>query len=129
MRQFSKFFLFACLMSALVSAGCAKDTSQTKTAPKSTKSSQAVSGKSPQQPNKQSVTQADEKRSSPLSRAEVRTYQNYLKTLGYYNGGIDGLAGPRTRKAVSEFQKDSNLKVTGELDRPTTKELTIMLGT
>ena len=32
--------------------------------------------------------------------------QEYLKALGYYNGAIDGIEGPKTKKAYKDLQKD-----------------------
>lgn len=42
--------------------------------------------------------------------------QTELKKLGYYDGDLDGLAGPKTAAAVIKFQEDKNLPVTGKLD-------------
>lgn len=36
-----------------------------------------------------------------------------LKNAGYYAGGIDGKFGPKTKKAVEEFQTTNNLSVDG----------------
>lgn len=45
--------------------------------------------------------------------AEVKEYQQQLKTLGYYAGDIDGRAGPLTIGAVTNFQRDHGLVVDG----------------
>lgn len=37
--------------------------------------------------------------------------QTALKNAGYYAGDIDGKIGPKTKKAIEEFQKANNLKV------------------
>lgn len=34
----------------------------------------------------------------------IRSIQTNLKKLGFYGGSIDGITGPMTRKAISEFQ-------------------------
>jgi type VI secretion system secreted protein VgrG len=49
--------------------------------------------------------------------------QARLTNLGLDCGPIDGILGPKTRKALRRFQKLRDLKQTGELDGPTIKEL------
>lgn len=46
----------------------------------------------------------------------VLAVQAALTELKYYNGPIDGLMGPQTRKAVTDFQKASHLDVSGNID-------------
>lgn len=36
----------------------------------------------------------------------VKKRQEYLKTLGYYKGAIDGKVGPQTKKAYKDLQED-----------------------
>jgi S1-C subfamily serine protease len=48
------------------------------------------------------------------SRKTVRRIQGNLARLGYDSGPADGVAGHRTRAAISSFQKDYDLPVTGE---------------
>jgi peptidoglycan hydrolase-like protein with peptidoglycan-binding domain len=45
--------------------------------------------------------------------------QEKLKSLGLYDGEVDGLAGPVTAAAVVAFQKSKGLTETGKLDNPT----------
>ena len=45
----------------------------------------------------------------------VKKLQASLFLNGYYTGAIDGIVGPQTRAAVSKFQKDSNLPITGTI--------------
>ena len=40
-----------------------------------------------------------------------------------YDGAVDGLMGPGTAAAVSEFQSQSGLEPTGQLDLKTMKEI------
>lgn len=54
--------------------------------------------------------------------------QYRLRNLGYYQGNVDGVAGPQTRDAVARFQNDRqhagvNLPMTGEADAATQQEL------
>jgi peptidoglycan hydrolase-like protein with peptidoglycan-binding domain len=52
-------------------------------------------------------------------RATVRDAQRRLANLGYHMGPVDGVLGPSTRAALSDFQRDRNLPVTGRIDRDT----------
>src|SRR5262245_65345061 len=49
----------------------------------------------------------------------VRDAQQQLQQRGYYDGPLDGLMTPRTRRAVWNFQKDQDLHLTARLDAPT----------
>ncbi|MEQ8859721.1 MAG: CsgG/HfaB family protein [Pseudomonadales bacterium] len=49
--------------------------------------------------------------------------QRTLTELGIYNGAADGLMGPQTRAAISEFQTQVGLPATGELDLQTVQQL------
>ena len=42
-----------------------------------------------------------------------------LKNAGYYQGTVDGKVGAKTKKAISEFQKDNGLKADGLVGRQT----------
>ena len=41
--------------------------------------------------------------------------QSALKELGLYSGEVDGLSGPKTRQAISNYQKTIGIAVTGEV--------------
>jgi hypothetical protein len=49
--------------------------------------------------------------------------QARLANLGFNCGAIDGVIGPRTRKALGQFQQKYDLDVTGEADDTTINEL------
>lgn len=53
----------------------------------------------------------------------VREVQLVLEEKGYYTGPIDGIAGPKTRSCVRDFQHDQELPVTGKVDEKTAKRL------
>lgn len=55
----------------------------------------------------------------PLPNLDVRSAQLLLSYGGYNPGTVDGWFGPSTQKAVIQFQKDSNLPVSGKLDDAT----------
>lgn len=44
----------------------------------------------------------------------VADAQRELQQLGFYDGAIDGLLGPRTDQAVRDFEQSQGLKITGE---------------
>lgn len=41
--------------------------------------------------------------------------QTALKNAGFYTGEVDGRIGPRSKKAIEEFQKANNLKADGKV--------------
>jgi peptidoglycan hydrolase-like protein with peptidoglycan-binding domain len=54
---------------------------------------------------------------------DVRQAQQALMDKGMNPGPIDGKMGPKTKAAISEYQKKENLKVTGSLDSETKAKL------
>jgi hypothetical protein len=57
-----------------------------------------------------------------------KTIQTKLKTLRFYNGIIDGIAGPVTIAAVKAFQRSKGLLVDGVVGSVTLKALGIYFG-
>ena len=54
----------------------------------------------------------------------VANVQTALQELGYYqNGEVDGMLGPMTRDALTQFQTDNQLEPTGSVDQPTLESL------
>ena len=53
----------------------------------------------------------------------IYNVQRALKELGYYSGSLNGSLGPATRAAISAFQEDNGLDVTGAIDAPTVEAL------
>jgi len=49
--------------------------------------------------------------------------QTQLAKEGYYRGDIDGVLGPETRRAITSFQSDHGLRVTGNLTQETLSTL------
>jgi peptidoglycan hydrolase-like protein with peptidoglycan-binding domain len=43
----------------------------------------------------------------------IRSIQTELIRLGFYNGAPDGLLGPKTRNAISDFQKSKQIPEDG----------------
>lgn len=58
----------------------------------------------------------------------VRKAQSTLKDLGLYTGTLDGQMGPNTSNAISQFQEQAGLSVTGKLDVKTMQELKSFSG-
>ncbi len=54
-----------------------------------------------------------------LSPSSVRTIQDRLRQLGFYNGGIDGVWGQSTQTALQRFQDNRGLQPNGQLTGPT----------
>ena len=59
----------------------------------------------------------------PLPDLRVRTTQLYLNYLGYNTGGVDGLFGDKSQRALIAFQKSASLAPTGGPDDATSSEL------
>lgn len=49
--------------------------------------------------------------------------QSELANLGYYSGAVDGSFGPLTSRAISQYQADNGLHITGRLDQATLRSL------
>ncbi len=54
---------------------------------------------------------------------QVRAAQEFLSEQGYSPGPADGFWGPRTEQAISEFQRNNELDVSGQLDEPTLQRI------
>jgi murein L,D-transpeptidase YcbB/YkuD len=64
-----------------------------------------------------------------MSRAEITDIQQKLQADNLYNGKIDGIFGPETRRAVAEYQKQNGLRATANLDQQTRDSLLGNMGT
>lgn len=53
----------------------------------------------------------------------IANVQTALQEQGYYRDAIDGLIGPNTRAALSNYQRDHGLPVTAAIDGPTLQAL------
>jgi hypothetical protein len=53
----------------------------------------------------------------------IANVQSALQEQGYYNDAVDGLIGPNTRAALSNFQRDRGLPITAGIDGPTLQAL------
>jgi peptidoglycan hydrolase-like protein with peptidoglycan-binding domain len=62
-------------------------------------------------------------RASAADSGDVKKVQETLRDKGYNPGPIDGVSGPQTRGAISQYQKSENLPVTGHLDTQTASKL------
>jgi peptidoglycan hydrolase-like protein with peptidoglycan-binding domain len=54
-----------------------------------------------------------------LAPASVRTIQEKLTKLGFYNGGVDGVWGQSTQSAIQRFQENRGLQPNGQLNAGT----------
>jgi osmotically inducible lipoprotein OsmB len=48
------------------------------------------------------------------NREKVAEIQTDLRQMGYYRGKSDGLAGPQTATAIRRYQREHNMRVTGQ---------------
>ncbi len=58
-----------------------------------------------------------------VSVDQVKQAQQALKDQGLYKGRIDGIIGPQTRRALSQYQRDHQLTQTATLDSETLQSL------
>ncbi|MDZ7342872.1 MAG: peptidoglycan-binding protein [candidate division KSB1 bacterium] len=58
-----------------------------------------------------------------LNKTEIIALQDALAKAGYYKEKSTGTFGPKTRKALAEYQKANHLKVTGKPDEETLNKL------
>ena len=54
-----------------------------------------------------------------LSKDDFRRAQLELRNMGLYNGSLDGVVGPETKRALEQFQKNNGLDRTARLDGQT----------
>ena len=59
-----------------------------------------------------------------LRRDDIRWAQVELRYRGLYKGSLDGIVGPGTKRALSQFQKINGLGRTASLDAQTWEALT-----
>ncbi|WP_054308877.1 peptidoglycan-binding protein [Mesorhizobium sp. 1M-11] len=55
----------------------------------------------------------------------VQRVQSVLKDIGYYDGTLDGLTGPATRKAIEAYRQKMGLPVSGNIDEALLDQLGI----
>jgi hypothetical protein len=56
----------------------------------------------------------------------ISNVQTALQNLGYFPYEIDGLMGPMTRGAISNYQRDNGLAITSAIDEPTLESLGLL---
>ena len=56
-------------------------------------------------------------RTSATSPTQVKLAQNLLNQRGFNVGTPDGLIGPKTKRAIMEFQRSAGIPVTGKVDK------------
>jgi peptidoglycan hydrolase-like protein with peptidoglycan-binding domain len=63
-----------------------------------------------------------------LRKDSVRWAQVELRYRGLYKGSLDGVLGPKTKRAVTQFQQNNGLNQTASLDAQTWEALTSSPG-
>ena len=108
------------------------------------RSAENAPGPGEAQPNQPQQSQLNEQKSQPgpnqqatsgaaggavnLGRDQVRRAQMALKEKGFDVGELDGVLGPRTRKALIAFQRRQGLEPSGQFDQRTSTALGISNG-
>ena len=60
---------------------------------------------------------------TPEKQDRDKDIQKALKAAGFYTGAVDGKIGPKTKKAIMDFQKAKGLKADGKVGPKTWAEL------
>lgn len=63
-----------------------------------------------------------------LSSEQIREAQQALKDKGHDVGSIDGIWGPKTQKAVEDYQQQQGMTASGQLDTETLSSLGVSEG-
>src|ERR1700726_1878691 len=63
-----------------------------------------------------------------LTREELQQAQTLLNEKGFNVGDVDGVLGPRTRRAVMAFQRQRGLEPTGQIDQQTATALGLSIA-
>ena len=71
---------------------------------------------------------AEHKGTPGLSKSDMRKVEEALQAKGYKVGKIDGMADDDARKAISAFQKDNGLTITGTIDERTADKLGVRIA-
>jgi len=58
-----------------------------------------------------------------MSQSDIQQAQQQLKAQGLYRGAVDGILGPQTEQALSQFQQQNGLPQTADLDQQTMTRL------
>jgi len=66
-----------------------------------------------------------ERADARVAMRDTRAAQEALKTQGHDPGPIDGRMGPKTRAAITDYQRKNDLTVTGTLDDATLAKLNV----
>lgn len=129
-------FLIPVLALGLYLTGCGKksDVMQESLEPVSMESLAAMNATMPIAPETKSVSPTVAAGLEPLPpsgsyKPTAQQIQTALKNAGYYDGAIDGKIGPKTKKAIEEFQKIKGLQADGKVGPKTWAVLSAYLNT
>lgn len=75
----------------------------------------ALSGCEVAPPESHRAFEAPTREATVSSSADIREAQRLLSTLGYDAGAADGVLGPRTRSAITDYQSRNGLVQSGQL--------------
>jgi len=117
--------LGAALAFAWLAAASAQ--AQTTTTPQDTttgvEDSSQVQGQDAMTQQPQSQSGSDSIELSAVHGEQARQLQQKLKEQGLYNGRIDGILGPQTKRALQQFQQKQGIQGNGSLDQQTAEAL------
>lgn len=74
------------------------------------------------------IERPEEETTPRLSDPVVEKVQQVLFDLKFYEGGVDGIKGPNTRRAVEAYQRKMGLTPTGDIDQDLLEQLGAAVG-
>lgn len=83
------------------------------------KDTEAVQGEESQLTESEGVDSA----SADFQKPSIKDIQQALKNAGLYDGEIDGVSGPKTKKAIETFQSQNDLTADGKVGPKTWEKL------
>ena len=90
--------------------------------PPSMNPSATAANPAPAMNNNNNSFQGGSKQAS-MSQSDIQQAQQQLKSQGLYRGAVDGIMGPQTEQALSQFQQQNGLPQTADLDQQTMSRL------
>ncbi|MDP2911330.1 MAG: peptidoglycan-binding domain-containing protein [Candidatus Omnitrophota bacterium] len=104
-------------------AGCLKKTADENVSVEPAVTEEAATAVTDAAQEAQTDTQAVQEDSASMEKPSFQDIQQALANAKLYEGKIDGIPGPKTRKAIESFQSQNGLKADGKVGPKTWQKL------